>query len=986
MRTGSEIRFHWPGSTLGGCRFWLARGGLAVLSAAVLCAPAHGQTIQTIAGGRTTLDGPDNGYVDGPTAGYSMFNLPMGGAVDALGNLLLADSANGAVRYLDFGAAYTSTVIPGLVTPVALTYDASGSLYVLDQGAGELLRYDRYDSLYQFPEKILTGLSAPTAMAMDADTNLFVVTLGGELQWYQLGQSNQLTKTLSSGMAKPLKQPRGVAIVNKDLVAVSDAGDHRVRFLKRSDGTPALEVGTGKPGFRDGLAGVAMFNQPWQVAAWTNGTLVVADRMNHRVRLVRRDGVVTTLYGIDPSRWEGPCLDCVPPLLPGLYDGLGNAASKAEAREPVGVTIASDGKVYTTEAYYHVVRRVLGVTFPGAGGGSGGDTNTTLAAPVVSPLSGYYPMGVDVKVTKSHQDPTGTAVIYYTLDGSTPTPGASGTRELAATSSASVIHISGQDADLSQLRVRILQEDQWTELVAGTAVTNNTVGIGLAGGEVKVGFRSTPLLPVVVNLVSNQVLQTVQFVVQVAPVGGAKTFAASAKPRIVTLTTNDYAPLKIGARPALGPSFTEVTAGVMKTAVAVLGTNTLGAQNYQALALLGVPIPSGAAAGDKYEVSIRSPSGTDDKGRISLAAGPTVTLVVTANLGYRVGDVSDPSRAQSRWYNAGMFGDAASETYAINNDDVNAVLLASFGIKTPPTFSDAFDAMDVDPADEPGIAGGDGKLGYLDWQILLRRSLGFDTNCVERVLESFGVVPKFCVEGSGQAPSIERSAPAEERLGLTELVTPARLRAVSVANAGQGRVLVPIVLEMSDGARLAGLQFRVRVASQGAAPALTQPLGFVADASLPPPSLLGASAGLPLNETAVYWDMTLNAFSPPLTGRVVLGQVVVQVPNNAPAGSLYQLLLEQVGGALDLETAYTFLVQPGWVAVQAPAPQTPAASFLLTWPTTAGERYTVESAAALNDTAWKEEASDLPGRGRPQQHVIQNATENSRFFRVRRMP
>jgi hypothetical protein len=927
--------------------------------------------------------------VDGPTTAFSQFRLPLGGTLDPAGNLLLADSGNGAVRYLDFEADYTSTAIPGLAAPVALTYDAGGSLYVLDQGAGELLRYDRYDSLYQFPERVLTGLPSPTAMSMDADTNLYLVTMGGDLRWYDLSFTNNVTKTLSALLAVPLKEPRGVAVVSKDLVAVSDAGANRVRFLKRSDGSPVLDVGTGTAGFRNGLADVAMFNQPWQIAAWTNGTLVVADRMNHRVRLVRRDGVVTTLYGVDPSLWEGPCLSCNPVLLPGLFDGRNGEAKSAEAREPVGVTITREGVVYTTEAFYHVVRKVTGVTFPssgGGGGGGGGGTNALLAAPVVSPLSGYYPMGVDVTVTKSHPDPTGTAKIYYTLDGSVPTPGAPGTFSLAAPGNSTVIHLSGQDADLSRFRVRILQDDEWTETTAGSAVAGNSVGIGFAGGEIKVGPRSTPLLPVVVNLVSNQVLQTVQFVVQVKPAVGSAGFTPSAKPRIVTITTNDFAPLKLGPREMRGQSFTEISAGVMKTAVAMVGTNTLGAQNYQALVVLGIPIPATAAVGDKYEVSLLSPSGTDDKGRVTLTTMPAVTLVVASGLAYRVGDVSDPTRAQSRWYNVDTFGDGATEAYAINNDDVNSVLLASLGIQAPPTFSDAFDAMDVDPADEPGIAGGDGKLGYLDWQILLRRSLGFDTNCVERVFESWGLAPKFCQEGAGQAPSIDLAAPAEERLSLTELATPARLTAVSVANAGQGRVLVPIALGMSDGARLAGLQFRVRVVPQGTSPALTQPLAFLADASLPTPSLLGVSAGLPVNEMAVYWDMTLNPFSPAITGRVILGQVAVQVPNGAPAGARYQVLLERVDGALDLETAYTFKVEPGWVAVLAPAPQTPAASFLLSWPTTSGERYVVESSSALADTGWKEEASDLPGRGRPQQFVIQNASDSSRFFRVRRMP
>src|SRR5262249_15942529 len=73
---------------------------------------------------------------------------------------------------------------------------------------------------------------------------------------------------------------------------IADFSIRKVKLLAGSPGTPGKQDGTGR---------AALFNRPTGIALTKDGkTLLVADTNNNRIRLISRDGVVTTLTG-DPG-------------------------------------------------------------------------------------------------------------------------------------------------------------------------------------------------------------------------------------------------------------------------------------------------------------------------------------------------------------------------------------------------------------------------------------------------------------------------------------------------------------------------------------------------------------------------------------------------------------------------------------------------------------------------------------------------------------
>ena len=98
-----------------------------------------------------------------------------------------------------------------------------------------------------------------------------------------------------AGAAAQFNNPVGVAVDGEGSIIIADHGNHRMRKIT-PDGTVSTLAGSGSAGFADGAGAAAQFNGPWGVAVDGEGMIIIADEGNNRVRKITPDGTVSTLF------------------------------------------------------------------------------------------------------------------------------------------------------------------------------------------------------------------------------------------------------------------------------------------------------------------------------------------------------------------------------------------------------------------------------------------------------------------------------------------------------------------------------------------------------------------------------------------------------------------------------------------------------------------------------------------------------------------
>jgi len=157
--------------------------------------------------------------------------------------------------------------------------------------------------------------------------------------------------------------PLGIAVFPNGDAVVADLLNHRIRLVTQA-GVVTTLAGNGTGAFADGTGANARFNQPQGVAVLPNGNIVVADNGNHRIRIVTLAGVVTTLAGSGTGAFA---------------DGTGAAAS---FRNPYGVAVLLNGDIVVSDLTNSRIRIVTqaGVVTTLAGTGTSTFADGTGAA------------------------------------------------------------------------------------------------------------------------------------------------------------------------------------------------------------------------------------------------------------------------------------------------------------------------------------------------------------------------------------------------------------------------------------------------------------------------------------------------------------------------------------------------------------------------------------------------------------------------------
>jgi sugar lactone lactonase YvrE len=314
--------------------------------------------ISTVAGNGTAGFSGDGGSATSASLYY-----PWGVAVDAAGNLYIADSQNWRVRRVDLSGAISTVAGNG-------TWGFSG-----DGGSATSA------SLYFYVDLAVDGVGN-LYIAGDQDSRIRRVDPSGTISTVAGASTSQgFSGDGGPATAALLNFPSGVAVDAAGNLYIADSNNNRIRRVT-ADGTISTVAGNGTAGFSGdgGPATNASLHQPQRVAADTNGNLYVADWWNHRIRRVDPNGTISTVAGNGTSG----------------YSGDGGSATSASLQYPMGVAVDAAGNLYIADSRNNRIRRVTanGVISTVAGNGIAGFSGD--GGPAASASLNTYPNGVAV--------------------------------------------------------------------------------------------------------------------------------------------------------------------------------------------------------------------------------------------------------------------------------------------------------------------------------------------------------------------------------------------------------------------------------------------------------------------------------------------------------------------------------------------------------------------------------------------------------------
>jgi sugar lactone lactonase YvrE len=370
----------------------VSAGAFVVRAAVVPLAPG---TLITVAGnGQKGFSG------DGGPGTQARLNNPYTVAMDAAGNLFIADSDNACVRRLSPDGMITTVAgiggHPGfsgdggpatqarLNGPLGPAIDAAGDLLISDNGNNRVRKVDPSGIITTVAGTGKSGfsgdggpatmarLNGPTALAVDPMGDLFIpewdsqrvrkvdpagiitTVAGGGHPADGLGDTGPATDARLAYSSDVALDAAG------NLYIVDHPSDNRVRRVS-PDGKITTVAGGGHPadGVGDGGPATDARLAPVNITADPGGNLFISDIVGERVRKVSPSGIITTVAGTGEVG----------------YSGDGGPAIAARLGSPNGVGLDRAGNLFLTECDLKpsgtivrkgnmLVREVIGVAVP----------------------------------------------------------------------------------------------------------------------------------------------------------------------------------------------------------------------------------------------------------------------------------------------------------------------------------------------------------------------------------------------------------------------------------------------------------------------------------------------------------------------------------------------------------------------------------------------------------------------------------------------
>ena len=362
--------------------------------------PPTSYVIQTVAGS------DDSG--NGGQALAAGLIQPEGIAVDRAGNVYVADAADNRVRKIGADGSIQTVAGTGVAgfagdggaasaalldQPYGLALDAAGNLYIADLGNGRVRKVGTDGSIQtvagggalpaastgQGGPATSAQLSQPRNVALDAAGSLYISDFGAN-QVYQVTSNGILTLLAGTGTAgfsgvgtsallAELNAPAGLAVDQTGALYVADSGNNRVR--KVYNGVIITVFNTPAP------TGVAVDSTglPYIAAAGYLGTVVQQINGIASARDVTLDAAGDVYFTSGGFVMEIPSGGNVTTIAGSgnspYFGGDGGAATSAQLHSPSGIAVDSAGNWYIADTANNRIRMVTSAggisTFAGTG-------------------------------------------------------------------------------------------------------------------------------------------------------------------------------------------------------------------------------------------------------------------------------------------------------------------------------------------------------------------------------------------------------------------------------------------------------------------------------------------------------------------------------------------------------------------------------------------------------------------------------------------